>query len=128
MTFAATLDQLHAIIDWLLKELSSHAFDKKRLRNIELAVEEAVVNIINHGYKTKPGNIDIQVRHLPAKVEIVIEDQAPPFNPLEHSKEIDRTQIGGLGIHMMKKCVDHVAYHRANDRNVLILSLFLVGR
>lgn len=127
MTFPANIDQLHSILDWVKGQVAPMQFDKKALRNIELAVEEAVVNVINHGYKNGPGKIQIHVHLFAGHVEIEIADTGPPFNPLEYSGEIDRSQIGGLGIHMMKQCVDSVEYQRIGNRNLLILKKIVVG-
>jgi serine/threonine-protein kinase RsbW len=122
MTFPASLDSLHPLLHYLLEQLAPMAFTPKALRNIELAVEEAVVNIINHGYQHQPGDIQIHV-HLFQDSHALIEiaDTAQPFNPLEYNGEIDPSKIGGLGIHMIKKCVDSAEYKRRDDHNVLIL-------
>ena len=121
MTFPANLDHLHALLHWVLEQLAPMSFDHKALRNIELAVEEAVVNVINHGYQNQPGDIQIHVHLFPTHALIEIADTARPFNPLEYNGEIDPSKIGGLGIHMIKKCVDSAEYKRLNDHNVLIL-------
>jgi anti-sigma regulatory factor (Ser/Thr protein kinase) len=103
-------------------------FDPPTLRKVELASEEALVNIIRHAYQELPGEIEIEVRAFPhSHVEIVIQDRGPPFDPLEEDREVDRTssleerEEGGLGIIFIRKYMDDVRYQRRGDQNVLTL-------
>lgn len=113
---------------WIRNQIAIMAFDGSTLRKIELASEEALVNIINHAYKKHPGTIEIHILAVPKKhVEIQIRDKGPPFDPLQQEVKIDKNtpleerEEGGLGIMMMRKFMDEVRYRRDHDTNVLIL-------
>ena len=124
MEFKASIDQLHKILEWIAKQLKPMRFDHGMMHHIELASEEALVNIIHHAYQGRPEKVEIQVKLLPDRAEIFFEDCGPPFNPL-NSLPIDLSQpletrvVGGLGIHFMRKCVDDIRYARHGEKNVL---------
>ncbi|EKE08410.1 MAG: serine-protein kinase [uncultured bacterium] len=111
--------------EWVLDCVKGVGFRKNELNHIELAIEEAVVNIITHSFCNQKGEVEIGVQQLPYGVEIRLLDRGPPFNPL-HRKELDlalpldQREVGGLGIHFIKKCMDEVRYERS-DSNLLIL-------
>ena len=55
-----------------------------------------------------------------------VEDDGKPFNPLEEaspkvSQDLDTINIGGLGIHLVKKMMDDIDYQRVKGKNKLIL-------
>ena len=57
---------------------------------------------------------------------IRFEDGGMPYNPLERedpdiTQNIEDRQVGGLGIHIVKKTMDDVKYVYKNGRNILIL-------
>ena len=71
-----------------------------------LAVEEAVTNIIVHGYPPDEGEIRIRFRAAPRHIRIRIEDSAPPFNPLalpdpDIYGDVEERKIGGLGVFLI---------------------------
>jgi len=95
---------------------------------ISLAVDEALCNIINHGYEKKPdGHIWVSVWALdqePAKLHIVIEDRAKQVDPkLIRSRELDDIRPGGLGVYIIKEIMDNVTYeHREGGGMRLTMS------
>jgi serine/threonine-protein kinase RsbW len=101
------------MLQWILSQLP--ALDKKAVYRIELACEEALVNIIHH---SKALNIDIEVAFTPkSHIEILIKDRGPPFDPTEHEVTLDPNKIGGLGIHFIRKYMDAVRYQREGNVN-----------
>jgi len=59
-----------------------------------------------------------------------IEDDGIPFNPLaqkdpEIAADLLNIKVGGLGIHIIKKLMDHICYRRNQGKNKLILKKFL---
>jgi|WetSurMetagenome_2_1015567.scaffolds.fasta_scaffold33984_2 serine/threonine-protein kinase RsbW len=95
--------------------------------NINLALEEAVSNIIFYAFDDKENhNIDVSVKMVNAKVTIEIEDEGIFFDPTSR-KEPDITlpvqerPIGGLGIFLILKIMDTVRYKREKNKNILTL-------
>jgi anti-sigma regulatory factor (Ser/Thr protein kinase) len=129
-TFSAELSQLHPIIEWIRCELVSLRLDKTVLGKIELALEEAVVNVVHHAYKHQKGTLEIQLVHQKGErsIHITVCDRGPPFNPLEHATTFDplasleERDIGGLGIFLMKQYMDDIRYMRQGETNLLTLT------
>lgn len=97
--------------------------------SMNLALEEITTNIINYGYKGKD-DYDITIRFTLEKhnLRIQIKDGAKAFNPLDTNdvdnldKPLEERQIGGLGIHLVKKFTDNFSYRRSNNKNIVTLT------
>ena len=55
-----------------------------------------------------------------------MKDDARAFNPLtvpeaDVTTPLDEKTAGGLGIHLMRKVMDEIEYHRMEDGNLLIM-------
>ena len=50
-SFSATIDNLKNIRSMVVDFLKSHGLDLKKIKEIELGVDEAITNIIKHSYK-----------------------------------------------------------------------------
>ena len=115
------------MIDWIRAQLILFGLDQTNVRKSELASEEALVNVIEHGYKGLPGEIKIEVIGSEREIRIVIQDRGPAFNPLKQqvgfdpSATLDEREIGGLGILFMRQYMDDVLYSRNGDTNILTL-------
>jgi sigma-B regulation protein RsbU (phosphoserine phosphatase) len=102
-------------------------FDMGTTMKLNLAIEEAVVNVMNYAYPTgTKGSVDVEARHDDEWLVFVISDSGIPFDPTV-AKEIDTTlsaeerNIGGLGIHLVRQIMDSISYERIDGRNVLTL-------
>lgn len=127
MRFIAKIDQLRPILKWIREQLANMEFDQAKLKQIELASEEALVNIIHHAYQGRIEDIEIEVDPISKnRVEIIFKDHGPPFNPLEAKEvnlfaQLEEREIGGLGIPFIRQLTDEVRYSREGNLNVLVL-------
>jgi anti-sigma regulatory factor (Ser/Thr protein kinase) len=101
-------------------------FDQKKIQEIELAVEEALVNIFNYAYPDGPGEVEVNCRADQDHFAIEIIDSGIPFNMTslpdpDLAADVDERRIGGLGIFLIKRVVDEVKYCREAGRNILSL-------
>lgn len=94
---------------------------------INLAVEEAVVNVMNYAYpEGKQGDVEIEAQTDGDVIRFVITDSGTPFDPTR-CEDVDVTlsaedrPIGGLGIHLVRTMMDSVHYDRVGDKNILTL-------
>jgi serine/threonine-protein kinase RsbW len=94
----------------------------------QVALDEAMSNIVHHGLAGREGTaeIEIEFRLVGAEVEIVLADDAPPFNPLEltepdTAQTLEDRPVGGLGVALVRKLMDVVEYERREGRNQLRL-------
>ncbi len=102
--------------------------DRKTASHLRLALEEAVVNVINYAYpKGEKGSIDIYADSNRKEVRFTIVDSGSPFDPTaaisaDTTLDAQNRPIGGLGILLTRKLTDSVSYCRKGDKNVLTLT------
>lgn len=119
-------DQLQSVRDLVQRGAEKAGFSPKECYACQLAVSEAVENIIRHGYGQEvPNEIEVRVTSESGKLNIELTDDAPPFNPTNNRKKkqwsVDDPPIGGLGIHIIHSVMDDVEYKRQGEENLLIL-------
>ena len=96
-------------------------------RQLRLAVEEAVVNVIDYAYPIgTEGEIEVQMMSDGKVMKVVITDAGVPFDPTAKEKadttlSAEDRQIGGLGILLVRELMDTINYERADGKNVLTL-------
>ena len=100
---------------------------KKLIFEINLALDELFTNIISYGFDDDGEHI-IKVTITPENegLCLCIVDDGKPFNPIdvaspEAARDMESVNIGGLGIHLMKKMVDDIDYKRIEGKNKLTL-------
>ena len=101
--------------------------DEKQRGEIRLAVEEAVVNVMEYAYPTAvEGDVTIDAKFDGQWVKFVISDSGIAFDPTKAS-DADTTlsaedrPIGGLGILLVRRLMDSINYERVDGRNILTL-------
>jgi serine/threonine-protein kinase RsbW len=105
-----------------------HGLAVRVLHDLQLALEEHLTNILSYGYDDKlEHHIRIRLRLQTTELQVEVEDDGHPFNPLERhppdlSKPVNERPIGGLGIHMMRKALDGLDYRRADGKNILMMT------
>jgi serine/threonine-protein kinase RsbW len=120
----AKLDNLYKFLDVVSRCAKEQGFAQKRINDIELAIEEALVNIFNYAYQDNIGDIEV-ICSLDNDLFIVdIIDSGIPFDLLLHKdpdliSDISKREIGGLGVFFIKTLMDDVKYRRENDKNIL---------
>ncbi|MBW2514483.1 MAG: ATP-binding protein [Deltaproteobacteria bacterium] len=99
----------------------------KSIFEMNLALDELFTNIISYGFNDcREHIIKISITVDGDQMEMRIEDDGIPFNPLESKTPdfqcgIEDCKIGGLGIHLIKKLMDDLQYQRVADKNILVL-------
>ena len=96
--------------------------------SLTLAIEEAVVNVIDYAYpEGVAGEVDIDAATTDKALIFTITDKGKPFDPTSRGEVdinagVEERPIGGLGIHLVRQIMDDVRYERRVDKNVLILT------
>lgn len=98
--------------------------DLEAVSQLELAVQEAAANIIEHAYQGRgdePLQVVVEVEG--PTVTVTLYDHGLSFSPDAIEKPcFDGTRTGGFGLYMIRECVDEVRYSReADGRNVVRL-------
>ncbi|KAA3660064.1 MAG: ATP-binding protein [Chloroflexi bacterium] len=92
-----------------------------------VSTNEAITNILNHGYNHKAGDIEIMVARQNNHLIIRLRDHAHPFDPTSVPKPditlpLEARTPGGLGVHMIREFTDDLTYRTTNDgENELIM-------
>ena len=101
--------------------------EKTDARKLRLAVEEAVVNVINYAYPVgTEGTVEVHLMSNAQRIKMMIIDSGVAFDPTSKEK-VDTTllaeerQIGGLGILLVRELMDSINYEREDGKNILTL-------
>ena len=128
-----------------LKSLSSRiGLEKSLAANLRLAIEEAVVNVMQYAYpKGAKEKVKLEadvLEHESATDKankdllcIIISDEGVPFDPTEMpeadtSLSAEERPIGGLGIFLMRELMDSINYERSDGRNTLTLKKYITAK
>ena len=99
----------------------------------ELVLEELFVNVATHGNQqlgeicTLTISFGCERIDSICRVSLALEDNAPPFNPLNAQIDLSGDKpaekaIGGLGIHLTKTLMDNIDYVYLNGCNQITVS------
>ena len=121
--------RLNAFVDEVCKSVG---FDEGKTMEIKVAVEEAVINVMNYAYPPEQrGDVTIEAASNDIRLKFTIIDSGKPFDPTVQN-EVDTTlsaearSIGGLGIHLIRQNMDSINYERVDNLNVLTLRKKLI--
>jgi anti-sigma regulatory factor (Ser/Thr protein kinase) len=123
-----TIPQMSEFVEMACEEAG---FDISTTMSLNLAIEEAVVNVMSYAYpEGERGYVDIEVSAENGGITFRIIDSGKPFDPTSQG-EVDTTlsaeqrSIGGLGIHLVRSIMDSVTYQRDAYMNILTLQKLL---
>jgi sigma-B regulation protein RsbU (phosphoserine phosphatase) len=94
---------------------------------LNLALEEAVVNVINYAYpEGDTGVISLTAESRDNSIIFTLTDSGTPFDPTAVAEpnlqaSLDERQIGGLGIHLVRNIMASVSYRRVDLFNELTM-------
>jgi anti-sigma regulatory factor (Ser/Thr protein kinase) len=125
--FANEVVELRRLSDWIRTFAREAELDENLSYHVDLCLDEAVTNIIRHGYdKGVRGTITVSLELIDDRLRVVVADAGREFNPLRHSPPaasaaLEDLPVGGFGIHLMRSYADALEYRRDGDRNILTL-------
>jgi serine/threonine-protein kinase RsbW len=126
--FSCSLKNLETICDYVTHFANEAGLNESEVYAVQLAVDEATTNIMEHGYGREcPNRIDISCEILEDGLKVVIYDDAEPFNPdavpdPEINVSLEEIKPRGLGIFFMRKMMDEVHYESSpNMGNTLTM-------
>lgn len=121
------VDELEILNNAVSDFSSKRNINNAILCDIQLVLEEIITNIIKYGYPDNKEHI-IKVKIIKNTQRVVVEivDDGVEFNPLDYpepdiNKPLEERQIGGLGIHLVRNCMNDLRYERINGTNKVIM-------
>jgi len=121
------IDQVPLLAEFMDHVCEAMGFDEVTTMQMNLAIEEAVVNVINYAYpKGMTGTVNIEVQANDVRLKFTISDSGKRFDPtsvaaVDTSLSVEERSIGGLGIFLVRQLMDSVNYERIGGFNVLTL-------
>ena len=110
---------------WPVLRKAIHTFglcngiDKKGLKKLEVAAEEAIVNILHY---SQASEVELKLMREKSQIILLLTDDGIAFDPTEHvpnENVTEERQVGGLGIHLIRQIVDEMHYERKENKNIL---------
>ena len=123
----ATIDHLRHLMEFVKNNAVRYGFSQRRISEIELATEEALMNIISYAYEGSTGDVEITCKQDDDKCFIIdIVDTGKPFDVFtikepDLTRDVVEREVGGLGIHFIKQFMDDIKYRREENKNILTL-------
>ncbi len=114
--FPARFDQLDAIRGFAAQAARDAGMRESEINAIELAVDEACSNIVEHAYEgMKDGDIECTCDASSEALTIILRDHGKPFDsatvPIpDVNADLKKRRVGGLGIFIMRKLMDEVRF------------------
>ena len=125
------LSEIPCLGNFMKETTDKLGLDKTLSKQLRLAVEEAVVNVVDYAYPAdSEGEIQIQISSAGDALQVQIADSGIPFDPTarelaDTSLPAEDRQIGGLGILLFRALTDTINYERVDGRNILTMILKL---
>lgn len=137
MTKPAKEAQLAVFLGFV--DLISERFglDRDHAHRLKLVLEEAIVNVVEHGYahRGEAGDLTLTADVDGGAVVVTLQDHGTPFGPDDApppdlDSSWDQRRVGGLGWHLIRELTDAVAYRPgdATGGRPNILTLRVGGR
>ena len=128
LTLSNDVQEVPRLAEFVDEACEATSLDMGMTIKMNLAIEEAVVNVMNYAYPTgTQGDVVIEAQATDDWLKFIISDSGAPFDPTAKA-EVDITLsaeergIGGLGIHLIRQLMDNINYERIDGRNVLTLT------
>ena len=126
LTVEAKTTNIEAVTDFVNEQLEALDCPMKAQMQIDIAIDELFGNIAHYAYNPEIGQATVRVEVVedPLSVVITFIDNGVPYDPLakadpDTTLSAEERDIGGLGIYMVKKSMDEIAYEYKDGHNIL---------
>ena len=126
LTIAATVENIETVTNFVNEQLEALDCPIKAQMQIAIAIDELFGNIAHYAYNPEIGQATVRVEVVeePLSVVITFIDNGVPYDPLakadpDTTLSAEERDIGGLGIYMVKKSMDEIAYEYKDGQNII---------
>lgn len=115
--FSGRFESLAGIRKFVYDAASAAGFNDKEIYAVELAVDEACSNIIEHAYGGEgKGDIVCTCNKINNGLEIILIDQGKPFNPAlvstpDFSLDLEQLKPRGAGLYLIRNMMDDIDFN-----------------
>lgn len=115
-SFSARYSNLASIAQFVRNEAAQAGLDEAAIYQVEMAVDEACSNIIEHAYGGEgKGDIDCTCKQDAAGLIIILKDKGGPFNPDQVGRplvdsSLEERESHGLGLFFIREWMDQVNF------------------
>jgi anti-sigma regulatory factor (Ser/Thr protein kinase) len=127
LTVDGRLENLSTIADFIMKAAQASGLNEKATFEVQMAVDEACTNVIEHSYRGKDKDeIILYCQRVGSDFVVTIRDHGLPFNPEDVPPPdlqcgLDKRQHGGLGLYFMRLLMDEVRFRFDAEGNELTM-------
>ena len=131
LVLPARYESIRSVCDFVVEAAELAGLEGESLFQIELAVDEACTNIVEHAYgQADEGCIEVGHGTYREKGErffvVRLVDTGDPFDPgtvpePQICNGYEVLQVGGLGMHFMREMMDRIEFHFHAGWNELIM-------
>jgi serine/threonine-protein kinase RsbW len=121
-------ENLESICDYVGKAAREAGLDNKAVYAVQLAVDEACCNIIDHAYGGEGiGELECSVDVTNGELTVILRDHGRPFNPEiipnpTLNMPLEKIKPRGVGLYLIRRMMDKVHYESSPDTgNVLTM-------
>jgi len=121
------LSELKQLSNFVVHTALDLGLDDKLCLRLNLALEEAVANVILYAYPgEKDKGVTVQMEEKEGILIVTLIDSGIAFDPTQKeqpdiSKSAAERPIGGLGIHLIREIMTTVTYCRQGNENILTM-------
>lgn len=120
LTVPVIMDRLNEITGFLERTLMDEGVEGSDIYHVLLAVDEVCTNIFSY---SRAEVVTVAIETTQTDLIVTTSDNGIPFNPLmvpppDLDAGIDEREPGGLGIHLVRNCLDDLSYDYQNGKNI----------
>jgi serine/threonine-protein kinase RsbW len=125
--FPGSFASLAPISDFVAQAAQAADLDERAVRAVQLAVDEACSNIIQHAYGgEESGSIDLTCRIEHGRLTVILRDEGRRFDPdsvvpPDLDAPLEERAGGNLGLYFMRNLMDEVRFDFTAQGNVLTM-------
>ncbi len=133
LTIPSSTQHLREVRRFVEEHARAAGLPRPIVDEIKIAVDEACTNIIKHAYAgSEDQEVEVELTFSADRLEVCLRDQGEPFDPSSYEEpdlvELTRRRRGGgLGVHIMRRCMDKVHYTCDDGYNEVCLTKYLNG-
>jgi anti-sigma regulatory factor (Ser/Thr protein kinase) len=117
--------------DWVRELCREKGVSEDDTYRLDLCVQEVVQNILDHSDRgDSSSGIELEAGFDGREAILRISDSGTPFDPRQaptpvEADRLDKMQVGGWGIHLVREFTDRLDYQRVGEKNVVTLGFDL---